>query len=558
MEGVTELGLSRGWVAAILDEGDAEGEGELPRRSDQPVLQVASLESVRPKSLELQCLLKLSDGLHCVEGSLFSELNHLVSDGVLRAGAVLRVLEYICTNRQDRRFIIVRKVEVIKIQCGLIGSPQLRDKFESKSEQSARTATSADPPLCESYSGGLCITSPYINVEDPNILELHGTCDGFHSPEKGVAGSSAATVAESVVLKSVAQIKDRNLGCSDNQNLIPCIALGKVEGANSLVRNGTVSTVGSLIASKTEPVILKTVAQIKDENLGFSVKQGLITVKAILTYISTDNFCYAVCPLVVNGRECNSRLVGNVDGTWHCDICKHSFTSKSCDYKFVLVIQISDATGKTWAFAFQDVAEEIFGRTAKELYLMKCEEQNSAEFDDIIGSVRFHQYLFQLKVETGAFDGKQVMKCTVVKAEKVDPPTESSEFGCSNAANVGFSILKAPSRCPRKKGALSRARASHTERTISPGDAMHWFSADQLDQLQGNTYGVMPAAVLAMPNLQACSTCGFALFWAQGTTAPQVWTEQQPAAEGFIYGSSVLGTGLKTVEASGMSGSSKS
>ncbi|CAD5166633.1 replication protein A 70 kDa DNA-binding subunit A-like [Musa acuminata AAA Group] len=174
--------------------------------------------------------------------------------------------------------------------------------------------------------------------------------------------------------------------------------------------------------SRTD-VVRKTVSQIKDEGLGRSEKPDWITVKATITFIKVDNFCYTACPLMVGDRLCNKKVNNNGDGTWHCDRCDQSFPE--CEYRYLLQFQIQDHTGMTWVTAFQEGGEEILGVTAKELYSLKYQEQDDLKFAEIIRRVLFHQHLFKLKVKEETFSDEQRVKSTVIKAEKVNPSSES-------------------------------------------------------------------------------------------------------------------------------------
>ena len=94
-----EVNLSRGAVAAMSEQPAA-----LRLR---PVLQVADARQLpglpRSASSTPRCRLVLSDGVHCLQGVLVSGLAHLVADGALRRGTVLRLLEYQCSTIRNRR-----------------------------------------------------------------------------------------------------------------------------------------------------------------------------------------------------------------------------------------------------------------------------------------------------------------------------------------------------------------------------------------------------------------------------------------------------------------------
>ncbi|KAG6523162.1 replication protein A 70 kDa DNA-binding subunit A-like [Zingiber officinale] len=193
-----------------------------------------------------------------------------------------------------------------------------------------------------------------------------------------------------------------------------CNGEGKTMAAPSISRDAT--TMG-------RNDVRKSVAQIKDEGLGRSEKPDWITVKATVTFVKVDNFCYTACPLMVGDRSCNKKVNNNGNGTWHCDRCDQDFPE--CDYRYILQFQIQDHTGMTWVTAFQECGEEILGVAAKELYLLKYEEQDDMKFAEIIRTGIFHQYLFKLKVKEETFSDEQRVKSTVVKVERINPSAES-------------------------------------------------------------------------------------------------------------------------------------
>ncbi|MED6149640.1 Replication protein A 70 kDa DNA-binding subunit A [Stylosanthes scabra] len=169
--------------------------------------------------------------------------------------------------------------------------------------------------------------------------------------------------------------------------------------------------------------IRKTVSQIKDEGLGRSDKPDWITVRATISFIKTDTFCYTACPLMIGDRQCNKKVTRVGDARWQCDRCNQEF--EECDYRYFLQAQIVDHTGITWVTAFQEAAEEIMEYPAKELYLLKYEEQDDDKFGEIIKSSLFNHFVFRLKIKEELYGDEQRVKVTVVKADKVDYSSES-------------------------------------------------------------------------------------------------------------------------------------
>lgn len=169
--------------------------------------------------------------------------------------------------------------------------------------------------------------------------------------------------------------------------------------------------------------IRKTVSQIKDEGLGRGDKPDWVTVKATISFIKTDTFCYTACPLMIGDRRCSKKVTRLASGNWFCDRCDKEF--EECDYRYLLQAQVQDHMGLTWVTAFQESGEEILGCSAKELYMLKYEEHDDARFEEIIRHSLFQQYVFKLKIKEEIYGDEQRVKITVIKAEKVNPSTES-------------------------------------------------------------------------------------------------------------------------------------
>ncbi|CAB4288179.1 unnamed protein product [Prunus armeniaca] len=183
----------------------------------------------------------------------------------------------------------------------------------------------------------------------------------------------------------------------------------------------SVSISKDIVPGGSKNEIRKTVSQIKDEGLGRSDKPDWVTVKATISFIKTDSFCYTACPLMIGDRQCNKKVSRSGNRGWQCDRCDQEF--EECDYRYLLQAQIQDNTGLTWATAFQESGEEILGCSAKDLYLLK--EQDDARFGDIVRSSIFNQFLFKLKIKEETYGDEQKVKITVVKADKVNYSSES-------------------------------------------------------------------------------------------------------------------------------------
>ncbi|KAL5698287.1 Replication protein A 70 kDa DNA-binding subunit A [Ranunculus cassubicifolius] len=170
----------------------------------------------------------------------------------------------------------------------------------------------------------------------------------------------------------------------------------------------------------------KTVCQIKEEGLGRADKPDWIMVKASISFVKADNFCYTACPLMIGGggdRKCSKKVVRSGDARWQCERCNQEF--EECDYRYLLTAQVQDHTGYTWVTGFQEAGEAIFGCSAKELYSLKHEGQDEGRFEEIIHNSLFKQYLFKLKIKEEMYGDEQKVKITIAEVNKVDPSSEA-------------------------------------------------------------------------------------------------------------------------------------
>ncbi|KAL6558226.1 Replication protein A 70 kDa DNA-binding subunit A [Orobanche minor] len=169
--------------------------------------------------------------------------------------------------------------------------------------------------------------------------------------------------------------------------------------------------------------VRKSLAQIKDEGLGRSDKPDWITVKATISFVKTDTFCYTACPLMIGDRQCSKKVTKSGNSSWMCDRCNQEF--EECDYRYLLQVQIQDHSGLTWVTAFQETGEEILGCSAKELYMLKHEAQDDIRFLEIIRNCLFMEFLLKLKIKEEIYGDEQKVKITVVRADKVNCSEES-------------------------------------------------------------------------------------------------------------------------------------
>jgi len=105
-----------------------------------------------------------------------------------------------------------------------------------------------------------------------------------------------------------------------------------------------------------------------------------------------------------------------------------------------MFLQLVDSKGgEIYATTTQEVGEEIFGQTVRELYFMKYEKQDHAQYNKIIMGVQNWEYRVDIKLNREAFsdESETLPMFTIVEAEYLYPsagnhPVEPRTSGHEN------------------------------------------------------------------------------------------------------------------------------
>lgn len=118
---------------------------------------------------------------------------------------------------------------------------------------------------------------------------------------------------------------------------------------------------------------LKTIAQVRDENLGTSEAPDYFSLKATIVYIRQENFAYPACL----NEGCNKKVsLDETTDKWRCEKCNVSHPKP--EYRYIMSLNVNDHTGQLWLSCFDDVGRLIMGMTADELMEMKERDETAA------------------------------------------------------------------------------------------------------------------------------------------------------------------------------------
>jgi replication factor A1 len=144
----------------------------------------------------------------------------------------------------------------------------------------------------------------------------------------------------------------------------------------------------------------KTIAQIKDENIGMTDQAEFFTLKATIVYIRNESTYYAAC----TSDDCNKKVLETDSGEWRCEKCNK--TMPKPQYRYVLSINVSDHTGQIWISGFDDTGRLIMGKTADELNELKESGADKAA-ENCFQEATCKTYIFTCKARMDTFRDEQ-------------------------------------------------------------------------------------------------------------------------------------------------------
>ncbi|OCK79190.1 replication factor-a protein [Lepidopterella palustris CBS 459.81] len=113
----------------------------------------------------------------------------------------------------------------------------------------------------------------------------------------------------------------------------------------------------------------KTIAQIREDELGISEEATYFNLKASVIYVKHDNFAYPAC----GSEGCNKKVIEDNPGEWRCEKCDKSFPRPH--YRYIMSVNVSDYTGQIWLSCFDEAARTIMGMSADQLVEIKDNDE---------------------------------------------------------------------------------------------------------------------------------------------------------------------------------------
>ncbi|WPH00458.1 replication factor a protein 1 [Acrodontium crateriforme] len=165
----------------------------------------------------------------------------------------------------------------------------------------------------------------------------------------------------------------------------------------------------------------KTIAQVRDENLGLSDNADWFSVKATIIYVKQDNVAYPAC----SSENCNKKVIEEDPGQWRCEKC--NVTHEQPKYRYIMSVNVSDHTGQIWLSCFDDVGAQIMGMPANDIMRMR-EEGDEKAVNEAFQDANCKTFIFKCKAKMDTFQDQQRVRYQVQYANPLDFTRESKKL----------------------------------------------------------------------------------------------------------------------------------
>ncbi|KAI1928164.1 Replication factor A protein 1 [Ophidiomyces ophidiicola] len=174
----------------------------------------------------------------------------------------------------------------------------------------------------------------------------------------------------------------------------------------------------SATGSRQDP--FKTIAQIRDEQLGMSEKPDYFFLKATVIFVKQDSMCYPACLQ----EGCNKKVIQLDSGQWLCEHCEKSHTKP--EYRYILSTNVADHTGQLWLNCFDDVGRSIIGMTADSL--MELKENDDKAASETVLDANCQTWNFKCRAKLDTYQNQQRVRYQVLTATPINYSVEASKI----------------------------------------------------------------------------------------------------------------------------------
>ncbi|KAG5365426.1 Replication factor A protein 1 [Yarrowia sp. C11] len=242
--------------------------------------------------------------------------------------------------------------------------------------------------------------------------------------EKATSFDEATVPVGTIIAIKGARVGDfngRNLSTSHSSTIAVEPAIDETYALKGwYASEGKQTSFKQLQTTPTNKTVAATPIDVVTASYGQSEKPDYYTLQAWVVHIRTNNFAYPACQT----PDCNKKVIESGE-EWLCEKCNKTMDKPL--YRYILSINVGDATGSMWLTAFNEPAEVIVGLTADQLTEIQT-SQGDDEYEQAVQQVTGKQYTLRCRSKQEFYNEESKARHQVLTAQALDYPKDIDEL----------------------------------------------------------------------------------------------------------------------------------
>ncbi|KAI9848447.1 MAG: Replication factor A protein 1 [Sclerophora amabilis] len=165
----------------------------------------------------------------------------------------------------------------------------------------------------------------------------------------------------------------------------------------------------------------KTIAQVRDENIGMSENNEFFSLKATIIYIQKE-LSYPACP----SERCNKKVVEDESepGKWRCEKCNKTYDGP--EHRYMMSINVCDHTGQLRLSGFDDAGRILMGTDANKFLEMRENDDQAAV--KTLQDANCRTWVFRVRAKTENFRDEQRVRYSISSVQPLNFSNEAAKL----------------------------------------------------------------------------------------------------------------------------------
>ncbi|KAJ3149871.1 Replication factor A protein 1 [Geranomyces michiganensis] len=168
----------------------------------------------------------------------------------------------------------------------------------------------------------------------------------------------------------------------------------------------------------------KVISDIQNQQLGMNEKPDYFKIRGTVMFVrSENNISYPACP----SATCNKKVTDTTNG-WRCEKCDKTYPAPQ--HRYLMSFSIADFTGSQWVQGFNEIGEQLLGKTADEMVAMR-ESGNQSEYEAVFKAAAFKTCTFKVRAKAETYQDEVKVRVNVMSFTPMDWAATAAEMAAT-------------------------------------------------------------------------------------------------------------------------------